>query len=388
MAGAGGGTANAAGASGSTAGAIAGSSGAATQSGAAGSSGAGTGGSTGSAAGAGGSVGSSGAAGTAAGAGAGGGPTSTLRSGPSAGCGKVPPASDSSTKFSAHEVHITGLDPIYVTGMYKRTSAPYDFTFRPYAVRLPANYDPNTKYAVTFGGGGCGSGAAGFATSPSGGMQIAPNGQTIQIGLTAMNGCFNDGGPSIGNRTDTPEEPYFRAIMADIEQSYCFDLSKVFVSGSSSGAWEAYTLGCAAADLIRGISADEGGMRDMHPACPGPTAAVLVAGTADTENPIGPLDPNNASDKIAIGRLGSYGSAPGRDELLTRNHCVGTATAALSGALGASYPACVQYTGCPAAYPVIWCALPGVTHNSSTSNGVSYAPGPMWNWLGALPAAP
>ena len=317
-------------------------------------------------------------------AGAGGAPHSTLRTGPSAGCGKAPPDTDSSAKFINHEVHITGLDPIYVTGMYVQTSAPYDYTFRPYGVRLPNGYDQNTKYAVTFGGGGCGSGAAGFATSPSGGMQIAGSAPTIQIGLTSMKGCFNDGGPSIGNRTDTPEEPYFRAVMADIEQHYCFDLAKVFISGASSGAWEANTLGCAAGDLIRGISSHEGGMRDMHPACKGPTAAVLVAGTADTENPIGPLD--SVADKITVDRLGSHGLAPGRDALLARNNCVGTATAPLPGALGTMYPACQQYTGCPAAYPVVWCALPGVGHNSSNYNGVNYAPGPMWSILGMLPA--
>jgi len=28
----------------------------------------------------------------------------------------------------------------------------------------------------------------------------------------------------------------------------------------------------------------------------------------------------------------------------------------------------ILYTGCPAAYPVVWCALPGVGHNSSSSN--------------------
>jgi hypothetical protein len=45
----------------------------------------------------------------------------------------------------------------------------------------------------------------------------------------------------------------------------------------------------------------------------------------------------------------------------------------------------VKYTGCPAAYPVIWCPLPGVGHNDSTYNGVNYSPGPMWGVLGSLP---
>ncbi|HEX3853640.1 MAG TPA: hypothetical protein VHW01_21895, partial [Polyangiaceae bacterium] len=52
----------------------------------------------------------------------------------------------------------------------------------------------------------------------------------------------------------------------------------------------------------------------------------------------------------------------------------------------AMYPACVKYTGCPAAYPVIWCSLPGVGHNNSTYNGTNYSPGMMWSVLSMLSA--
>jgi poly(3-hydroxybutyrate) depolymerase len=262
--------------------------------------------------------------------------------------------------------------------MYAQTSGKYNFTLRPYALKLPTNYDPNKPYAVTFGGGGCGGSAQGFAGGPSGGFDFAPNGTVISIGLSYIATCFSDGGPDIGNRPDTPEVPYFRAVMADIEAKYCIDLSQVFVAGFSSGAWEAFTLGCAAADLIRGIGTDEGGMRAVRPPCTGPVAAFLVAGTADTENPIGPLAPSDG----AYTRLGSPGSGPGRDDILTRNGCTGTTTAAWDSA----FPACVKYTGCPASYPVVWCALPNVGHNDSTYNGINYSPGGMWKLLGSLPA--
>jgi len=323
----------------------------------------------------------SGAAGS--GGGGGGGPvvTGKVRTGKSAGCDKPPPAADSSGKFILHEVHIAGLDPVYLTGgMYAQTSGAYDLSFRPYGVKLPANYNPATAYAVTFGGGGCGGSAQGFASGPNGGFGLAGNAPTIQVGLSYMGPCFNDGGPSIGNRPDSPEEPYFRAIMKEIEANYCIDLAQVFVGGYSSGGWESYTLGCAAADLVRGIGADEGGFRTMHPTCKGPVAAVLVAGTADTENPIGPLDP--VTDKGTVDRLGSLGSAPGRDNILQRNGCVGTATEPYS---DPKYSACVKYSGCPANYPVIWCALPGVGHNNSSIGNTNYSPGPMWDVLGKLP---
>ena len=59
-----------------------------------------------------------------------------------------------------------------------------------------------------------------------------------------------------------------------------------------------------------------------------------------------------------------------------------------------SYPACVKYTGCPAAYPVVWCPLPGAGHNDSSTGGVNYSPGSvkgdplMWKFLSTLPPAP
>lgn len=303
------------------------------------------------------------------------------RIGMSAGCNQAPPAEDSSTKFIKHEVRMTGLNPVYLSGGANYdNSGPYDFSFRPYGVRLPDGYDQTKPYAVTIGGGGCGGSAENFASNPGGGLQIAGNGKTIQIGLSYISGCFNDGGPSIDNRNDTPEEPYFRAVMADIEARYCIDKSQIFMAGYSSGGWEAFTLGCAASDIIRGIGTDEGGLRTMHPSCKKPIAAVMVAGMADTENPIGPLDP--VADKGTIERLGSFGSAPGRDEILMRNGCTGTNTVPYE---DAKYGACVKYTGCPAAYPVIWCALPGVGHNSSTYMNTNYSPGPMWDVLSKLP---
>ncbi len=365
---------SASGASGGGSAGVTGGGGATSTAGATGMSGAGT---------AGGSAGAAGSAGAGgmSGAGGGGNPGVDGRTGQSAGCTKQPPGTDSSTKFVNHEVHVMGLDPIYLTGgKYVQTSGSYDFSFRPYGVRLPDGYDPTKPYAVTIGGGGCGGSAQGFAGGPGGGLQIAGNGKTIQIGLSYIAGCFNDGGPSIGNRPDTPEEPYFRAVMAEVEANYCVDKSQVFMAGFSSGGWEAFTLGCAASDIIRGIGTDEGGLRTMHPACKKPIAAVMVAGMDDTENPIGPLDP--VKDKGAVDRLGSLGSAPGRDEILARNGCTGTATTPYT---DAKYGACVKYTGCPAQYPVVWCALPGVGHNNSTYMNTNYSPGPMWDILSTLP---
>jgi hypothetical protein len=120
-------------------------------------------------------------------------------------------------------------------------------------------------------------------------------------------------------------------------------------------------------------------------------------GAADDAEPVGPLmmdTPFPAAGLSAttvnqdIVKFDSYGSAPMRDEVLTRNGCTGTATAMYD----PTYSQCVTYTGCPAAYPVVWCDLPGVNHlvGNVMYGGMSYVPGTaadplLWSFLSKLP---
>ena len=286
-------------------------------------------------------------------------------------------------QFVTHTVKVPGVNAIYQPGgVYAMQDGELDYTNRPYAVRVPEPYQPigTAPYAVTFELGSCGSSQA---TKPAYNFGFPPldyKHQGIEVALLSIDVCFRDGGPAIGNRDDSPEIAYFRAVLADIEERFCIDTSKVFVSGTMGGAYSAYTLGCAAADVVRGVTAFEGGMRAVRPTCTGPMAAMLVAPTNNPNIPIGPLD---ASDPKYI-ELGSPGSAPGRDDLLHRNGCIGDATAPWNPV----YPACVKYTGCPAAYPVVWCPIAGAVRNPSNYNNVTYAPGGMWDFLTALPGIP
>lgn len=104
----------------------------------------------------------------------------------------------------------------------------------------------------------------------------------------------------------------------------------------------------------------------------------MVEGLQDTSNPIGPIMPVDQN-------LDSTGSAPARDEILKRNGCVAPdfvfdysdTTKKQGNAPHAqwdpAYPTCVKYTGCPAAYPVVWCALScGHQCDNETINGTKY----------------
>ncbi len=315
--------------------------------------------------------------------------------GKSTGCGKIPPGADNSSNTTLHEVKITAtMDPVWLapSGKYylANKQGVWDYTHRPYSVRLPKNYDNTKAYPVTLGGGGCGSDAGKFAaeTHPGDGYQPDNTGSSIQIGLMYLNGCFDDGGPGIDLRTDTPEIPYIRQVIADVEANYCADQSLVFISGTSSGGWGSYTGGCAAADTIRAIGPVSGGLRLHRPACTGPQASIMVEGKGDMENPIGPVTP-------PVQRLDSPGSAPARDEILKRNGCVAADFAftytdingnAPHAAWDAMYPDCVAYTGCPKETPVVWCALPG-GHQTDNDGATSYKTA-IWKFWSSLPSRP
>ena len=297
----------------------------------------------------------------------------------SRGCGTTLAADDVIGQLVPRTVKMTGLADVYLPGgALAQVSGAFDLSHRPYAVRLPATYDPGSPVPVRFEAGGCGRTATDFVATPSSGFALDPQHKTpmIEVALSPVDTCFLDGGPNIDDRTDSPEVPYFRAVLADLETRYCVDQSRVFVAGTVSGGWEAELLGCAAADVVRATATYSGGLRAHRPPCTGPVAALLVGTTMDMEYPMGPLDPSDP----AFVRNDSPGLVPMRDDVLARNGCLGSQSEPWNPAL----PDCVTFTDCPVAFPVVWCALP--SYVGTPGRGGSYAPGAMLPFLNALPA--
>jgi hypothetical protein len=315
-----------------------------------------------------------------------------MRMGKSAGCGKAPVGAVS-TQFTQHTVVIpscTGcmaaagnctrdcIAPEFSKGgvSYKSNGA-VDFNNRNFSLELPTNYDPNTPYSVWYGGHGCGYNASGAGWTVPGEM-----GKVIEVGLDSNPSgdfCFPDGGTSCAGTqaniplcTNGPEVPYFRAVSDWVAANFCVDLSKQFIGGSSSGGWEGMTLGCSEAERIRGFYSVAGGKREHRWPCTGPVAAFMMVDTGDGSNKI-LYNPINAG-------LDSYGAQAERDELLIRNGCIGTASTPAP----APYSTCLNYTGCPAAYPVWWCVLPGGHQGTTDSTGYDYQKG-VYAFMMGLP---
>lgn len=342
-------------------------------------------------------AGAGGMSGSGTGVGGAGGPPGgpyTVPRGMSPGCGKQN-GTDEPGKYTSHDIEVTGVDPYWLT-MKKPSAgqAPYTFTHRSFAIRLPTGYDPNKKYPLVFQGGGCGN--TDGTSGKTGGDKIIPDsavGEGIAVGLSYVypdgaGACFADEGDN------TYEIPYWDAVYKQITDNYCVDLEKVFIGGYSSGAWLAYTTAFARGGVVRGMGAGAGGIREERPApTTVPFAAFLVTGEDDGANPVHKVKDNTTcagteaegcwKGKIICGFPGAEtcydtGSAHARDEILKRNGCVGTATVQYD-----KWPDCKQYTGCPAAFPVVYC-MPAGGHTGGEDR---HNPG-IWDFWKKLPAVP
>ncbi|HEY6877371.1 MAG TPA: hypothetical protein VI299_05095, partial [Polyangiales bacterium] len=257
----------------------------------------------------------------------------------SAGCGKAPPSGDG-TAWREHDLTVSGVASAYLEGGAKYGQQHgFDFTHRNYFLRLPKDYAPAKPYALVISAGGCG--ATDGLSGKGGGSNPLSDDQSdaVQVGLSYVypdgaGACFADGS------SDTPDLPYFDAVLAEIDARYCFDRDQVFVSGFSSGAWETYMLACARGGVIRAIGTQAGGLRKDRPQCSNvPVAAFLTAGIHD-DNPI-----------MNVDRSGfDTGSGHARDVILKTNGCSSSATEPYVTPNAPADWNCVRYTSCPAAY--------------------------------------
>jgi poly(3-hydroxybutyrate) depolymerase len=303
-----------------------------------------------------GTAGTTGAGGTtsAGGVGGAGGATSTGGTvgtgappkGMSAGCGKA--NADSPKAWVQHNVMPA------VAAAYSPA-----YSMRKYFTMVPPGYDPTKAYPVTMWGPGCG--ASGAESN-----QLQGSGHTseyIQVFLLQQTSCFSTG------KADSPEVPYFDSVLADLENNFCVDKSKIFVAGYSSGSWLTHLLGCQRGNVIRGIGSASGGILVDHGTCTGPIAGIFTGDSSDTTNPIVNVDKTTMIDK---------GSGAARDRVLKANGCSLTMTQPWDGGIAG----CSAYQGCMTGYPVVWCLTMGMGH----SNGANVSAVGFWKFWSALPS--
>jgi poly(3-hydroxybutyrate) depolymerase len=276
---------------------------------------------------------------------------------PSAGCNK--PAVQALGQYVRREVTVAG--------------APADATTRIYYLRLPAGYDPARPYRTVYLGPGCGepqddtpqnwksypmetvSGEQGIfvAMEPS-------RRNTATYGAVPTHYCFED------MAADSVEYSYFGALHQAVEDIACVDRERQFFAGYSSGGWMAHQLGCAFPDVLRAQGSVTGGLppsiRDRLKTCVAhPVAAFLIHDFNDVSNLY-------------------QGSVAAAERLFAVNGCTGTFTApnlaqgktpyTITGRPNTGTFSCVSYSGCPAAYPIVFCTSQDQMHGSQEASAV------------------
>jgi polyhydroxybutyrate depolymerase len=249
--------------------------------------------------GAGGSAGS-GSGGTGAGAAGAGGPAPQ----PSAGCGATsPPAS------GTYMITVDGVSREYVLTLpdgYDRS--------RPYRLILAFHGHMYTAESVAEAGPP--------ASGPYYGIESEANNSTIFVAPQATDDGWS-----------ASDLDFVNAMVTQFEAQLCVDEGRVFATGFSMGAIMTITIGCGEGDVFRAIAAMSG----------------EISGSCSASHPIAYWASHGMSDPtIAI----ADGEAA-RDKFVSIDHCGSTTTAADANG-------CVDYQGCTAGDPVVWCPFDGV----------------------------
>jgi len=166
--------------------------------------------------------------GGASGATAGGGMTSNAGSGggaghvpvPSAGCGKLNPATGSRTVMTGGK-----------TGMFN--------------VNLPADYDATKPMPLGFGFHGFGNGACGPTEGECRGFAMLP---AVTVYMKSLSDGWEQAPVLEQNVT------YWQDVLALMKREYCIDESRIFVAGVSSGGQFVEHLTCRFGDTLWQVS--------------------------------------------------------------------------------------------------------------------------------------
>ena len=269
----------------------------------------------------------------------GGGPTPPPPSGePGAGCGRTPTLGN-----GTHTIQSGGKS-------------------RSFILRIPANYNNNTRYRLMFAfhwlGGTAGDvaygGADGAAWSYYGQQEQSNNSAILVAPQGIGNGWANSGGEDVTFVDD---------MIRRIESDLCVNTTQRFALGFSYGGAMSYALACARANVFRAVAV-YGAPRELS-GCSGGTQPIAYFGI------------HGISDNIASGRSL-------RDRFVRNNGC--TAQSPREPAAGSRTHITTVYSGCRAGYPVQWGAFdgghtPGPVDGGGDSGARTWTKGEVWRFF-------
>lgn len=246
---------------------------------------------------------------------------------PSTGCGKTPTLKNSPSAATQNTLTVSG-------------------TSRQFVMRWPTNYDNTHPYRLILDFHGAGGKDTDLAPSYFGLFDLSNN-TTIFIAPSANGGYWDA----------TADLTFVDQILTTVEADLCIDTSRVELEGFSQGGAMIAALACQRPGVFR--------------AAVGHSRGGLTAPT--TCQPIPYLGSLGLSD------ISGNSQATQTDPFAQWNGCtVTTMPLAPTGS-----HVCTNYTGCPAADPVIFCSFDGPHTASPTDSGksTSWMPQEVWPFL-------
>jgi hypothetical protein len=279
---------------------------------------------------------------------------------PSQGCGKDPTQPLGDWQPTASSAPGSDAQPA-VGYSFITPNTPRGSLTRRYFVKLPKTYDENKPYRAIYLGPGCGG--SGVDTPPfdleANATPDAPNDVhghgVILIGLSpcedVANDCFDD-----QSGAGTIEKAFIEGLFPDVASRFCLDEHRVFAAGHASGGWLADQLGHVyGSRLFRAVAPSAGGLASGSALQPCLTAGLPGATTSvggclaipgiwfhDLNDPANPY--TGVRDAITAALMSNSCAASTFD--------AGPTTMLPSTA----QETCVQYTGCPAQFPIARCS--------------------------------
>lgn len=218
----------------------------------------------------------------------------------------------------------------FASGKYTLVS---DGTTREFWVDVPSNYDANVPHPLVVGLHWRGGSATDIYTG-SGGLG-AFYGLKQLYGNAAIFVAPNGLDQGWANYNDR-DIHFMRSMVEQLGQGLCVDSKHIYATGFSFGGMMSNAIGCQMGDVFRAVA---------------PIAGSLWSGCADSPNRVAAIFFHSKAD----GTVPYQAGEEARAKFLAKNGC-GSSTASI-GANG-----CVEYQGCAAGYPVVWCGFDGGGH--------------------------
>jgi poly(3-hydroxybutyrate) depolymerase len=213
---------------------------------------------------------------------------------------------------------------------------------RQFYFALPSGYTPTRAYPLVFafhylGGMASTIAGTGYTGRYYGIQPLMPNAIYVAPQGLIQPGADGGAGQAGFPNTNDQDIAFTKVMVSWFESNFCVDKARLFSTGFSYGGMMSHTIACEMPDVFRAVGIMSGILIGRANSCVNHgIAAWITHGESDTTLP------------YATG-------VTAKDRIVTLNGC-GTTTHAVDPS------PCVQYDGCAAADPTIWCSVPGEGH--------------------------